>query len=622
MAAETFVFIVAAKVLGKIGSPAFQEACLVWGFESDLNRLENTLSTIKAMLLDVEDQQVHNQELIVWLRQLKEVFYDAQDVLDEFEYEALRRQMVEIKGSATKKVRRFFSSSNSLVFRTKIAHKVKEIRARLDEGAADMDKFHLSQRSDNKHLVHGREMSYSFVQTLDVIGRDQDKEQIINCLMHLADDQKVSIISVVGIGGVGKIALAKLVFNDARVVHHFELKGWMCASNEFVLKQLLDDVWNKDRVKWIELRNLLMGGANGSKILVTTRSPTIASMISTMCLYNLKGLPQEQCVSLFIKWKFDEGEERQHANLVEIGEEIVKKCKGVPLAVKSLGSLLYSQLDERDWQFVKDNEIWKLNRKECDIFSALQLSYNQMSSYLKQWLLQSPDENQEPEDIGNQYVDELFSRCFLEDYSDAGYFRLFKIHDLAHDLALSIAQLQNLHTLLLDGCEKLEELPKDIRYMISLRWLSITTKQKSLPTAWNSLRNLPLFNCGNLESLSEMLQGCTCLLRMLIIDSCGEVLAIENCEKLDLTEGEDNQEEFPTRLRAFISFSKLPQLVVLPEWIKRSAKTLQSISIQSYPNLTILPAWLLNLETLKKLIILNCPKLWLEDHSEVPNVPS
>ena len=76
--AETFVFSITAKLLGELVSPAFQEACLVWGVESDLRRLENTLSNVKAVLLDAEDQQVHNQELTVWLGQLKEVFYDAQ----------------------------------------------------------------------------------------------------------------------------------------------------------------------------------------------------------------------------------------------------------------------------------------------------------------------------------------------------------------------------------------------------------------------------------------------------------------------------------------------------------------------------------------------------------------
>ena len=68
------------------------------------------------MLLDVEDQQFHNHELTDWLGQLKEVLYDAQDVLDEFECEALRRQVVEMQGSTTRKVCRFFSSSNTLVF--------------------------------------------------------------------------------------------------------------------------------------------------------------------------------------------------------------------------------------------------------------------------------------------------------------------------------------------------------------------------------------------------------------------------------------------------------------------------------------------------------------------------
>ncbi|KAL0012175.1 hypothetical protein SO802_007283 [Lithocarpus litseifolius] len=683
-------------------------------------------------------------------------------------------------------------------FITKMAHKVKEIRARLDEVAADKAKFHLSPRSDDRHVVRGREMSYSFVQASDVIGRDQDKENIVEHLMDPSDGQSISVVPVVGIGGLGKTALAKVVFNDERVIERFELKCWVCVSDEFVLKQLLvkiiksitskncsdldeeqlqkelrnnldgkkfflvlDDVWNEERGKWIELRNLLMGGANGSKILVTTRSPTIASMMGTVSPYNLGGLSHQECLSLFIKWAFDEGKERQHTNLMEIGNAIVKKCKGVPLALKSLGSLLYSKLDERDWLFVRDNEMWKLNRKEGDILSVLQLSYNQMPSYLKQcfsflsllpkdfefnsfdlmhyWmangLLQSPNENQELEDIANQYIDELYSRCFLEDYIDLGYAREFKVHDLAHDLALSSAQsecliincqiqnickkvwhlsysdntwqnenvlkclqkseslrtilsplegvgpstksfvdfclskfrylrvldlsyssfevlsssignmkhlrmldlsenrrihklpnsickLQNLQTLLLDGCEKLEELPKDIRYLIRLRTFLMTTKQKCLPECSNSLRFLGLINCGNLESLVETMQVCTSL-RILIIDNCGglislrptlkfltmlEALAIENCEKLDLTGMEDDQDDFPTNLR-LLWFTGLPQLVAMPNWIKRSAKSLQILVIKSCPNLTALPEWLVNLESLRQITIKNCPKL-------------
>ncbi|KAL4597179.1 hypothetical protein ACB092_12G216300 [Castanea dentata] len=796
-AAETFVFNIAQKVLEKLGSLAFQEARLIWGAESDLGRFEKTLSTVKAVLLDAEEQQVHNQELTVWHGQLKEVFYDAQDVLDEFECEALRRQVVEMQGSTIRKVSRFFSSSNPLVFRTKMAHKVKDIRARLDEVAADRAKFHLSPRSDDRNVVRGREMSYSFVQASDVIGRGQDKDKIVEYLMDPSDGQSISVVSVVGIGGLGKTALAKLVFNDERVIEHFELKCWVCVSDEFFLKQLLvkmiksitsenrsdldeeqlqvllrnnldgkkfflvlDDVWNEDRGKWIELRNLLMGGANGSKILVTTRSPTIASMMGTMPPYNLEGLLHQESLSLFIKWAFDEGKERQHTNLLEIGDAIVKKCKGVPLAVKSLGSLLYSKLDERDWLFVRDNEMWKLNIKEGDILSVLQLSYNQMPSYLKQcftflslfpkdhefitfdliplWmasgLLQSPNEN-ELEDIGNQYIDELHSRCFLEDYIDLGYMREFKIHDLAHDLALSLAQsecliincqiqniskkvwhlsyvdnswqnenvlkclqkskglrtilsvvegvgpstksfvdscvskfrylrvldlsnssfevlpssigamkhlrlldlssncrihklpnsickLQNLQALDLSGCEKLEELPKDIRYLIRLRMFSVTTKQKSLPGCPNSLRCLQLSNCGNLESLVEMMQVYTSL-RFLRIDNCGglisllpilkflttlEASAIENCEKLDLIEMEDNQDDFPTSFRA-LHFIGLPQLVAMPDWIKHSANSLQILMIESCPNLTAFPKWLVNLKSLRRLTILNCPKL-------------
>ncbi|KAK4580659.1 hypothetical protein RGQ29_024341 [Quercus rubra] len=227
-------------------------------------------------------------------------------------------------------------------------------------------------------------------------------------------------------------------------------------------------MWNEDRNKWMELEDLLLGGCNGSKIIVTTRNNSVATIMGTAPAYHLGDLFQEDCLSLFVKLAFKEGEEKHYPNLLEIGNDIVKKCKGVPLAVKTLARLLYPKVDEREWKSVRDNEIWHLKQNEGDILPALRLSYNQLPFQLKQcfaycslfpkdyefkscllvqfWmahgLLQSPDnENQDLEDIGELYIKELMSRSLFQDVYEDGFFAyIFKMHDLVHDLAISIAK--------------------------------------------------------------------------------------------------------------------------------------------------------------------------------------
>ena len=120
----------------------------------------------------------------------------------------------------------------------------------------------------------------------------------------------------------------------------------------------------------------------------------------------------------------------------------MKKCGGVPLAVKTLGSLLYSKTEKRDWISIRDNAIWKLEQKENGILSALRLSYDYLPSYFKQcfaycslypkdfrynnedliqcWmanglLKKSNKSTQELEDIGEQYLKELLSRSFFQE---------------------------------------------------------------------------------------------------------------------------------------------------------------------------------------------------------------
>ena len=89
-----FAFSIAATIIEKLGSLAYQKICSAWGISGDRKKLEQTMSTIQAVLLDAEEKQVNNQGLTIWLGQLKDVFYDAVDVLDEFECEALRRQEI------------------------------------------------------------------------------------------------------------------------------------------------------------------------------------------------------------------------------------------------------------------------------------------------------------------------------------------------------------------------------------------------------------------------------------------------------------------------------------------------------------------------------------------------
>ncbi|XP_031249197.1 putative disease resistance protein RGA1 [Pistacia vera] len=508
--AETIVSVVAKVLLDKLSSLASNEMSFAWGVQKDAQELVDTLITIKAVLLDAEDKQIHNEKLKVWLGKLKEFCYDAEDVLDEIEVEDLRKQVVNSQ-SSTRQVRHFFSSSNPVAFRFTLGHKIKKIKERLAKIAADKDNFNLTEKVDSNQAIdwERERETHSFVRASDVIGRDKDKEKIMKLLLRPSDGhENVSVIPIVGIGGLGKTTLAKLVYNDKMVDKFFKLKMWICVSDEFVLKKLLidiiesatgkkyvdkstdqlqiilrdflshekyllvlDDVWNEDYGLWFELKNLLMECVSESKIIITTRSDRVASIMGTVLTYRLEGLSLDDCLSVFVKCAFKEGKEKQHPSLVEIGKEIVKKCGGVPLAVRALGSLLYSSISEQDWKNLRDNEIWKLDQKENDILNALRISYNHLPPHLKQcfiycsifpkdieftsnhlvqfWmvhgLLQSHNENQDLENIGKQYIKELMLRSFFQDIVQL-YENLytFKIHDLMHDLATSLMRNERL----------------------------------------------------------------------------------------------------------------------------------------------------------------------------------
>ncbi|XP_059671036.1 putative disease resistance protein RGA1 [Cornus florida] len=369
--AETILYKMATEMLNKLGSAALQEMGLAWGIAEELHKLRGTVSTIRAVILDAEQQQVTNHEIADWLEKLDDVVCDSDDLLDDFSTEVLPRKVM---------------AHNKWAKKSNQCH-----RKKLDVIDEDRKKFHLVERSvwtqPVNHNSNKREETHSFVCAEEVIGREEDKAAVVRLLLDngLSFQENVSILPIVGIGGLGKTSLAQLVYNDEKVTQQFTMKMWVCVSDVFNVKVImgkiiesatckkpenlqmdgmqdqlrkeiggkkyllvLDDVWNEDRDGWLKLRNLLMGGARGSKILRTTRTTLVATITGTMPPYLLEGLSENESWSLFKKMAFKQGEEPESPHLVAIGKEIAEKCGGVPLALRALGSLLFSKDTEEE----------------------------------------------------------------------------------------------------------------------------------------------------------------------------------------------------------------------------------------------------------------------------------
>ncbi|XP_030963697.1 putative disease resistance protein RGA4 [Quercus lobata] len=497
--AEGVLFDLVKKVLEVVGSLALQEIKLACGVKDELENLKSTVSTIQAVLLDAEKQGSHNNEVKDWLKKLRDVFLDADDVLDDFSTEALQHNVM-TGSKMTKEVRIFFSSSNQLAFSLKMGHRIKAIRERLNVIADDRMKFHFKEIPIESQVMNKDRETYSFVLEEDVVGREDDKNKIINLLLDSNTVENVSIIPIVGIGGLGKTTLAKLIYNDEIVKNNFKLKLWICISDNFDIKHIvkqileslgngrneesldilqnhlreklngkkyflvLDDLWNEDIEKWLLLKNLLMGGARGSRIVVTTRLIKVADIMGTTPPHELKRLDPEKAWSLFTKMAFKGGKEPENQGIIDLGKEIVRKCIGVPLAIRTIGSLLYGKTSKIEWQSFLDDELSKLTQQENNISLTLKLSYDHLPPHLKQcfaycrlfpkdyrinvntlinlWVAQGfivvEGPRQRFVDIGRKYFMELLWRSFFQDVKndDLGNMEWCKMHDLMHDLAI------------------------------------------------------------------------------------------------------------------------------------------------------------------------------------------
>jgi hypothetical protein len=520
--ADAILSAPASTIMGNLNSPILQELGLAGGLTTELENLKRTFRTIQAVLQDAEEKQWKSEPIKVWLSDLKDAAYVVDDVLDDFAIEAkwlLQRR--DLKN----RVRSFFSSKhNPLVFRQRMAHKLMNVREKLDAIAKERQNFHLTEGAVEMEADgFVQRQTWSSVNESEIYGRGKEKEELINLLLTTSGD--LPIYAIWGMGGLGKTTLVQLVFNEESVKQKFSLRIWVCVSTDFDLRRLtraiiesidgspcglqeldplqqclqqklnrkkfllvLDDVWDDYGDRWNKLKEVLRCGAKDSAVIVTTRIEMIALRMATAFVKHMGRLSEEDSWQLFQQLAFGMRRKEERARLEAIGVSIVKKCGGVPLAIKALGNLMRLKESEDQWIAVKESEIWDLREEANEILPALRLSYTNLSPHLKQCFaycaIFPKDEVMRREELialwmangfiscrremdlhvmGIEIFNELVGRSFLQEVEDDGFGNITcKMHDLMHDLAQSIA-VQECY-MSTEGDGRLE-IPKTVRHV-------------------------------------------------------------------------------------------------------------------------------------------------------------
>lgn len=235
-----------------------------------------------------------------------------------------------------------------------------------------------------------------------IVGRDKDKEIIVEKLLS-AEGQNggkhVSVMAVVGMGGLGKTTLGQLVYNDPRLRQSFDNHAWVYVSENFDVNNITRDIINsltKGRCEFTELSDLQekltdeikdkrillvlddvqnergdcwellclpMSAAKICKIILTTRSEDVARLVQTMPSHRPSCLSFDESLTLFKQAAFPVDQEFDiPANLIEIAKNIVKNCRGLPLTLMTLGSMLRYETDENRWLDVLENELCDMEK--------------------------------------------------------------------------------------------------------------------------------------------------------------------------------------------------------------------------------------------------------------------
>ena len=420
---------VVSYAIQKIGDAIINEALFLGSFRQQAEDLKEELTWMESFLQDADDKARGGNKLVEnWVKRVRKAAHEAEDLIES----------IAIQGSEPwmRRRRGFFCKLMpcGLIRRHNSGMEIEELKQRIKNikesatgyGLTSLPSDCRERREVDAAISGWRAPALHASDSSHVVLMELEKDAI----MHLLDPKRAtrrSVVSIVGMGGLGKTTLAKKVFKDPWIQSRFHCAFWIDVSQDYnnvkLLKDLLrqifpggtedyakmekteleshlhdsllgktylivmDDVW--DAKVWRIIEKHLPDEPNGSKVLITTRKREVADAADpdqATRAYELRLRTKEESWDLFLSMAIPIQNERSACTgrLKELGEQMAAKCGGLPLALVVMGGLLsQKQRSIAEWQRVSESMVWQDEYEGQNCMRILALSYEDLPYDLK-----------------------------------------------------------------------------------------------------------------------------------------------------------------------------------------------------------------------------------------------